>query len=94
MLAGFRRVHIFVKGRVQGVFFRQSAKKKAKKIGVFGWIKNLADGRVEAVIEGETKKVEEMIEWLKKGPIIANVEALEIKQEKYQGEFKNFDLRF
>ncbi|MCK4781877.1 acylphosphatase [Candidatus Parcubacteria bacterium] len=88
------RAHIFVKGRVQGVFFRQSAKKKAREFGVFGWVKNLKDGRVEAVVEGEKEKVKKMIKWLKSGPMIANVEDIKIKQEEYQGEFKNFDLRF
>ncbi len=89
-----RRARIFIQGRVQGVFFRQSAKIKARKIGVFGWIKNLPDGRIEAVFEGDKEKVEKMIEWSKKGTIIANVKALDIKEEKYKGEFNNFDLRF
>ncbi len=88
------RVHIFVKGRVQGVFFRQSTKEKAQALGVFGWVKNLPDGRVEAVFEGEREKVEELVEWAKKGPIIANVEDIEIRQEQYQGEFNNFEIKF
>ena len=87
------RFHIFVQGRVQRVFFRQSARIKAKQLGVFGWIKNLEDGRVEAVIEGEAKKVEKMLEWSKKGPLLANVENIEIKPEKYQKKFNNFEIK-
>lgn len=55
------RAHIFVSGRVQGIFFRSSTQKKARELGLTGWVRNLQDGRVEAVFEGEKDKIEKMI---------------------------------
>jgi acylphosphatase len=87
------RAHIFVSGRVQGVFFRQGTDKKAKELGIFGWVQNLADDRVEAIFEGDKDKVEEMINWAKRGPIFARVDNLAVDWENYTGEFKVFDKR-
>jgi len=89
-----KRVHLFIKGRVQGVFFRENTRRKAEKLGVNGWIRNLDDGRVEAVFEGEEEKVKEVVKWTKRGPIIAKVVQVDIKEEKYQGEFQNFEIRY
>ena len=86
------RVHIFVSGRVQGVFFRLAAKKKADKLGLTGWVKNLADGKVEAVFEGDKDKIEEMLQWAKRGPFLAKVENLEIIRDDYTGGFTNFKI--
>lgn len=86
------RVHIFISGRVQGVLFRHNTQKMAKKLALTGWVSNLADGRVEAVFEGELGKIEEIIKWLKKGPFLAKVENIEITKENYKGEFKNFKI--
>lgn len=88
------RVHIFVEGRVQGVFFRQNTFYKAKELGVFGFVRNLPDGRVEAVFEGEKEKVEKMIEWMKKGPKYAKVERCEVLDEDYKGEFNDFEIKY
>ena len=88
----FRRVHIFVSGRVQGVFFRRSIKNKAVKLGLTGWVKNLADGRVEAVFEGDKDKIEEIIMWAKRGSFLAKVENLEVIRENYDGEFQSFKI--
>ncbi|KKQ77040.1 MAG: acylphosphatase, acylphosphatase [Parcubacteria group bacterium GW2011_GWC1_38_6] len=85
------RADIFVAGRVQGVAFRHSARIKAKKLGITGWIKNLNDGRVEAILEGEKSAVEKMIQWMKRGPILANVDEVEVIFEDYKGEFQRFD---
>ena len=85
---------MIVSGRVQGVFFRQNTLKKAEELGVLGWIKNLPDGRVEAVFEGEKEKVERMVDWEKKGPVSALVEKVEIDWQDYRGEFKSFQLRY
>ena len=87
------RVHLIVSGRVQGVFFRAEAQEKAKELGVFGWVKNLSEGRVEAVFEGERDKVEEMVKWAKKGPPGAIVNDLNVVWEEYQAEFNNFEIR-
>jgi acylphosphatase len=88
------RVHIFVSGKVQGVYFRENACQKAEELGVFGWVRNLTDGRVEAVFEGEKEKVEKMIGWTKQGPSSAEVDDLDIEREEYKGEFENFEIRY
>lgn len=86
------RFHIFVSGRVQGVFFRENMRKHAISLGIKGWVKNLNDGRVEAVFEGEKEKVEKIIEWAKKGSIMARIDNLEIVKEEHKGEFSNFTI--
>jgi len=88
------RVHLIVSGRVQGVFFRAEAQEKAKELGVFGWVKNLSEGRVEAVFEGERDKVEQMVKWAKSGPPGAIVNDLNVVWEEYQAEFSNFEIRY
>jgi len=88
------RVHIFVSGRVQGVFFRTETQKKAERFRITGFVRNLSDGRVEAILEGEREKVEKVIEWARRGPFFAKVNEVEIKEENYKGEFKNFEIRY
>ena len=88
------RVHLFISGRVQGVRFREGGCKKAEELGVLGWIRNLSDGRVEAVFEGEKDKVEEMVKWSKRGPFFAKVENLEVIEEEYRDEFNSFEKRY
>ena len=88
------RFHIFVSGRVQGVFFRENTRKKAQKLEVAGWVRNLPDGRVEAVFEGEKSKVEELINRTKKGSLIARVDELKVILEEYKEEFDNFEIKY
>ena len=88
------RVHIFVSGRVQRVFFRENTKKRAEGLGIVGWVKNLSDGRVEAVFEGEKSKVEELINQTKKGSLIARVDGVEVILEEYKEEFDNFGIKY
>ena len=88
------RFHIFVSGRVQGVFFRENTRRKAKKLGIKGWVQNLPDGRVEAVLEGEKEKLDELIAWAKAGPMFARVDGVEILSEDYQEEFDNFEIKY
>lgn len=88
------RAHIIVSGRVQGVFFRAKTQEKAQQLGVTGWVKNLAEGRVEAVFEGEKPQVEQLVKWAKKGPSGAIVNDLDLSWEEYQGEFSNFEIRY
>jgi len=89
-----QRIRIFVSGKVQGVFFRQALKVMAKKNNVTGWVKNLPDGRVEAVLEGELEDVGRLIEWSHGGPANARVEDVEIVNEKFSGEFTQFDVLY
>lgn len=88
------RAHIFVSGKVQGVFYREKTRKRAEKLGVTGWVKNLLDRRVEAVFEGDKKKVEEIVNWARSGPIWAKIEALDVIWEDFQGEFNSFEIRY
>ena len=84
---------MFISGRVQGVFFRQTALEKASKLGVLGWVRNLPDGRVEAVFEGEKDIVNKMVSWAKKGPVSARVENCEVDFQPFKGEFKGFNIK-
>jgi len=86
------RVHIFISGLVQGVYFRQNTKRKAMDADVMGWIKNLPDGRVETVFEGDSEKIKAMIKWVGQGPKNARVQDVKINQEEHKGEFKKFKV--
>jgi acylphosphatase len=88
------RIRIFVTGKVQGVFFRQALKVMAKKNNIFGWVKNLEDGRVEAVLEGDEEKISRLVEWAHGGPANARVEDVEICNEKFIDEFSKFDVLY
>jgi acylphosphatase len=88
------RCHIFVSGKVQGVFFRQNTLEKAKTLGLKGWVRNTQDGRVEAIFEGEKEKVKKILEWVKSGPPLARVENVEIRFEDFKGEFDDFEIRY
>ena len=89
-----QRVRLFIKGKVQGVFFRQALKVMAKKNNVNGWVRNLNDGRVEAVLEGEDLDVSTLVEWDHAGSANARVEDIEIKNEKYKEEFTKFEVLY
>ena len=88
------RIHAFVSGRVQGVFFRAHTKHVAQSLNLTGWVRNLPDGRVEVVAEGEEKSINKLIEFLKRGPPLARVDKLEIEKEEWSGEFIDFDIRY
>ncbi len=87
-----KRAQIHISGDVQGVFFRHHTRREAKKFGVKGWVRNLDDGRVEAILEGEEDAVKKLIEWCKSGPPLARVKEVEVNWEEYRSEYKNFDV--
>ena len=89
-----QRLHLFISGKVQGVFFRQAMKVTAKKNHVSGWVKNLKDARVEAVLEGEDINVGNVVEWCHAGPANARVDDVEIINEKHKNEFTKFDVLY
>jgi len=89
-----QRAHLFVSGRVQGVFFRQAFKVVARKNNVFGWVRNLQDGRVEAVLEGDDDSISHVIEWCHAGPANARVDDVSIKDEDYTGEYSKFEVLY
>jgi acylphosphatase len=88
------RFHAFFSGRVQGVAFRFFAQHVANMLGVTGWVRNLYDGRVEVVAEGDKEALEQFLAELKKGPRLARVEKAEVIWEDYQAEFVDFSIRF
>ncbi|BBL78217.1 hypothetical protein RxyAA322_00710 [Rubrobacter xylanophilus] len=88
-----KRVHVYVSGRVQGVFFRDSTRERARRLGVSGWVCNLPDGRVEAVFEGESGAVDEMVRWCHEGPPHARVESVEAEEEPVSGGSEEFEVR-
>jgi len=88
------RVHVFVSGFVQGVFFRSETMKRARQRRVTGWVRNLPDGRVEAIFEGEKTDVEEVVSFCRRGPSGAVVKDLKAYLEEPTGEFRDFAVRY
>jgi acylphosphatase len=88
-----RRVRVIVRGKVQGVYFRDSTRRQAQALGVSGWVRNLPDRSVEAVIEGEAGSVEAMLAWLHAGPPMAAVTTVESVEEEVRGE-QGFVIRY
>ena len=87
------RLHLLIRGVVQGVFFRASTQKQAAILGLVGWVRNTADGGVEAVAEGERQTLERFCTWCWKGPPSAHVEQVSERWEPATGEFRGFHIR-
>lgn len=87
-----RRCYVTVTGRVQGVGFRRACAAQAERAGVAGWVRNLPDGRVEAVLEGEETAVDQVLRWLHEGPPAARVEDVDVRVEDPQAE-QGFQVR-
>jgi acylphosphatase len=88
------RAHVHVTGRVQGVFFRAETAALALRLGLEGWVRNLPDGRVEALFEGEKQDVEEAVAFCKQGPPRAQVQKIDVEWENWKGEFSEFKVRY
>jgi acylphosphatase len=86
------RAHVYVSGQVQGVNFRGATQEEAERIGLNGWVRNLQDGRVEAVFEGDPETVRQMIDWCESGPSSADVDDVTVEQEEPSGE-SGFEVR-
>lgn len=82
-----------VAGQVQGVNFRSSTKIEAEALGLYGWVRNLPDGSVEAVIEGPKVTVQQLVDWCRRGPSSARVDTMEIAWQTASGEFSEFTVR-
>jgi acylphosphatase len=87
-----RRVHAWVSGRVQGVWFRGATQARMRELGVAGWVRNLPDGRVEALIEGDDAKIEKALAFLRAGPPGARVEDVAVRDEPVTGELSGFAI--
>ena len=81
-----KRVRVFISGNIQGIFFRAFVNRKAHYLKLKGWVKNLDDGRIEAVFEGTEVSVNEMLELCNRGPVAAKVDGVEYKEEPFKGE--------
>jgi len=88
------KAHVFISGRVQGVFFRYETKRMALRRGVSGWVRNLPDGRVEAVFEGEKSDVEEIVRFCHRGPPGAIVRNVKVIWEQPTGDLQGFQIRY
>jgi len=91
---GSLRIHLIAEGRVQGVFYRASARSEALSLGLTGWVRNLENGNVEIVAEGAAEKLEALAAWCRKGPPGALVTDLSVKRLPATGEFTSFDVLY
>ncbi|MBW1974120.1 MAG: acylphosphatase [Deltaproteobacteria bacterium] len=89
-----KRVRVFIEGRVQGVFFRAYMRDAARRERVNGWVRNLPDGRVEAVLEGDAASVKKVVEWCHRGSPTSRVDKVTVVEEPYVGEFSDFSIRY
>jgi acylphosphatase len=90
MTADLRRVRLKISGRVQGVFFRESTRREAERLGVRGWVRNDDDGTVEALIEGSAAAVDALIQWCHHGPPSAKVEHVQLTDERSGEDLDGF----
>jgi acylphosphatase len=88
-----KRIHVYISGIVQGVFFRAATRRAAADFNLTGWVRNMDNGRVEAVLEGEDVEVDKMIAWCKVGPSAARVEKVVTAEEHYTGGFQDFSIK-
>lgn len=89
-----KRVHVYISGRVQGVFFRAETQRTAKGFNLTGWVRNISDGRVEALFEGEDTNMDKMLDWCHIGPPAARVEKVLTEEEPYTGELRDFNIKY
>ncbi len=86
------RVHVWIRGRVQGVFFRDSTRQAATSLGLAGWVRNTPDGRVEAVFQGDTDACEDALDYVRRGPPSARVEGVEQRWEEDEAGLTDFRI--
>ena len=87
-----KQLHCFVRGRVQGVFFRASIQREAKRLGLTGWVRNLTDGTVELAAEGEEQELRELLGYVQRGPSAARVDRVDTRWRSYTGDFLDFRI--
>lgn len=88
------RIHLIVKGLVQGVSFRAFTQKEATRLGLTGWVKNCKDGSVEIIAEGEKKNIDDFIRWCRHGPSRAKVQSVDLKKEEVKNEEGDFSIQY
>jgi acylphosphatase len=87
-----KQLQLIVRGRVQGVYFRASAQREARRLGLNGWVRNRTDGAVEILAEGEETSIRELYGWAQKGPGAARVDRVDTRWRSYTGEFSEFRI--
>ncbi|MFW5709344.1 MAG: acylphosphatase [Chloroflexota bacterium] len=93
-MAKQERLHVFIHGRVQGVNFRHTTQQRAKHLKLTGWVRNLPDGRVEIIAEGEREQLNNLLDWVHEGPPMASVSNVEANWHSATGEFTEFSVSF
>jgi len=88
------RAHVIVTGKVQGVFYRAETASKARQLGLTGWVRNLPDGRVEAIFEGEETHVQKIVDFCRRGPTSAYVVDVSVRRQEWKDEFDSFAVRY
>ncbi len=88
-----KRIHLIIIGYVQGVFFRDSTKKKAKELGLKGYVKNLPNGSVEIIAESDEEKLKELINFCRNSPGTSRVKRIKVNYEEVKNEFRDFEVR-
>lgn len=88
------RAHLYISGIVQGVFFRAHTRNRARSLHLTGWVRNMADGRVEVVVEGIRSKIDEFISWCHKGPAAASVHGVDVTLQQATKEFTDFEVHY
>ena len=89
-----KKNHVLIEGKVQGVFFRANMQRVARSLDLAGWVRNLPDGRVEAVVEGAENNMAAMLDWCRQGPPYAAVRQVKITEEPYSGDYRDFSIRY
>jgi acylphosphatase len=89
---GLKQVQVIVRGRVQGIYFRASAQREARRLGLTGWVKNRPDGGVEILVEGEEDGLKDLIGWAHRGPSAARVERVDVRWRGFAGDFSDFRI--
>ena len=89
-----KSIHVFISGRVQGVAFRHYTVKTAVSLKLKGWVRNLGDGRVETVFEGDDASVDTMLAWCRRGPSLARVTHVDVQEDPFSGQYEDFKIRF
>ena len=86
-----KTIHLIISGKVQGVFFRATAKRQAQRLNITGWVKNTTEGNVELIVSGEAEILEEFIQWCNNGPDNAQVLNVKVNDNTYQ-HFDSFEI--
>lgn len=89
---GQKRIQLVIRGRVQGVYFRASAQREARRLGLTGWVRNRPDNAVELIAEGEEDQVKDFLAWAQRGPSTARVDQVETRWRSYTGEYPEFRI--